>query len=350
VSHPDLRWQHRQALNLKKDKQMGLIQKLFALLLLVVGVVAGALFYWANEPLIEAGGKPIEFTIQAGSGVRSAMRQVNQAGVPAEPLLLEVLARGSGRANRIKAGSYRLAAGSSPLALLQMIVRGDTIQESITIIEGWTFAQMRALVSKHEGLKKDAQAMEDTQLLARLGSDYPYAEGLFYPDTYKFSRGSSDLQIFEQAHGRMKKMLDEEWAKRVEDLPYKTPYEALIMASIIEKETGTPSERDRIAAVFVNRLKRGMLLQTDPTVIYGMGANFDGNIRKQDLLTDTPYNTYKRAGLPPSPIALPGRAALQAALNPAKTNDLYFVARGDGTSQFSENLADHNKAVNQYQR
>ena len=329
---------------------MGLIQKLFALLLLVVGVVAGAFFYWANEPLIEAGAKPIEFTIQAGSGVRSAMRQVNQAGVPAEPLLLEVLARGSGRANRIKAGSYRLAAGSSPLALLQMIVRGDTIQESITIIEGWTFAQMRALVSKHEGLKKDAQAMEDTQLLARLGADYPYAEGLFYPDTYKFSRGSSDLQIFEQAHGRMKKMLDEEWAKRVEDLPYKTPYEALIMASIIEKETGTPSERDQIAAVFVNRLKRGMLLQTDPTVIYGMGANFDGNIRKQDLLTDTPYNTYKRAGLPPSPIALPGRAALQAALNPAKTNDLYFVARGDGTSQFSENLADHNKAVNQYQR
>jgi len=328
---------------------MGLIQKLFALLLLVVGIVAGAFFYWANEPLIEAA-KPIEFTIQAGSGVRTAMRQVNQAGVPAEPLLLEVLARGSGRANRIKAGSYRLAAGSSPLALLQMLVRGDTIQESITIIEGWTFAQMRALLSKHEGLKKDAQSLEDTQLLARLGADYPYAEGLFYPDTYKFSRGSSDLQIFEQAHGRMKKMLDEEWAKRVEDLPYKTPYEALIMASIIEKETGTPSERDRIAAVFVNRLKRGMLLQTDPTVIYGMGANFDGNIRKQDLLTDTPYNTYKRAGLPPSPIALPGRAALQAALNPAKTNELYFVARGDGTSQFSENLSDHNKAVNQYQR
>ena len=329
---------------------MGLIQKLFALLLLLVGVVAGGLFYWANEPLIEAGGKPIEFTIQAGSGVRSAMRQVNQAGVPAEPLLLEVLARGSGRANRIKAGSYRLTAGSSPLALLQMLVRGDTIQESITIIEGWTFSQMRALLSKHEGLKKDALALEDTQLLARLGVDYPYAEGLFYPDTYKFSRGSSDLQIFEQAHGRMKKMLEEEWAKRVEDLPYKTPYEALIMASIIEKETGKPSERDRIAAVFVNRLKRGMLLQTDPTVIYGMGANFDGNIRKQDLLTDTPYNTYKRVGLPPSPIALPGRAALQAALNPAKTNDLYFVARGDGTSQFSENLADHNKAVNQYQR
>lgn len=329
---------------------MGLIQKLFALLLLLVGVVAGALFYWANEPLIEAGGKPIEFTIQAGSGVRSAMRQVNQAGVPAEPLLLEVLARGSGRANRIKAGSYRLTAGNSPLALLQMLVRGDTIQESVTIIEGWTFSQMRALLSKHEGLKKDALALEDTQLLARLGVDYPYAEGLFYPDTYKFSRGSSDLQIFEQAQGRMKKMLEEEWAKRVEDLPYKTPYEALIMASIIEKETGKPSERDRIAAVFVNRLKRGMLLQTDPTVIYGMGANFDGNIRKQDLLTDTPYNTYKRVGLPPSPIALPGRAALQAALNPAKTNDLYFVARGDGTSQFSENLADHNKAVNQYQR
>ena len=329
---------------------MGLIQKLFALLLLLVGVVAGALFYWANEPLIEAGGKPIEFTIQAGSGVRSVMRQVYQAGVPAEPLLLEVLARGSGRANRIKAGSYRLTAGNSPLALLQMLVRGDTIQESITIIEGWTFSQMRGLLSKHEGLKKDALALEDTQLLVRLGVDYPYAEGLFYPDTYKFSRGSSDLQIFEQAHGRMKKMLEEEWAKRVEDLPYKTPYEALIMASIIEKETGLPSERDRIAAVFVNRLKRGMLLQTDPTVIYGMGANFDGNIRKQDLLTDTPYNTYKRVGLPPSPIALPGRAALQAALNPAKTNDLYFVARGDGTSQFSENLADHNKAVNQYQR
>jgi UPF0755 protein len=170
VSHPDLRWQHRQALNLKKDKQMGLIQKLFALLLLVVGVVAGALFYWANEPLIEAGAKPIEFTIQAGSGVRSAMRQVNQAGVPAEPLLLEVLARGSGRANRIKAGSYRLAAGSSPLVLLQMLVRGDTIQESITIIEGWTFAQMRALVSKHEGLKKDAQSTGRYAVISAFGS------------------------------------------------------------------------------------------------------------------------------------------------------------------------------------
>lgn len=329
---------------------MGLIKKLFAILLLLVGCVAAYLFYWANEALIQPGEKPIEFTIQAGSGVRSAMRQLHAAGVPAEPVLLELLARGSGRASRIKAGTYRLAAGSSPLVLLQMLVKGDTIQESITILEGWTFSQMRAELSKHEGLKKDALKLEDTQLLERFSSEYTQAEGLFYPDTYKFSRGSSDLQIYEQAHWRMKKMLEEEWAKRAEDLPYKTPYEALIMASIIEKETGQAAERDKIAAVFVNRLKRGMLLQTDPTVIYGMGVSFDGNIRKQDLLADTPYNTYKRSGLPPTPIALPGRAALQAALNPAKTNDLYFVARGDGTSQFSENLTDHNKAVNQYQR
>jgi UPF0755 protein len=209
---------------------------------------------------------------------------------------------------------------------------------------------MRAELVRHKWLSPVAAGLSDAALLAKITPDYTHPEGLFYPDTYVFARGTSDLQLFKQAHAQMQKKLAQAWASRAADLPYASPYEALIMASIIEKETGQEAERKRIAAVFVNRLKRGMLLQTDPTVIYGMGAGFDGNIRKQDLLTDTPYNTYRRAGLPPTPIALPGLAALEAALNPAATNDLYFVARGDGSSQFSDNLADHNKAVNQYQR
>jgi UPF0755 protein len=278
------------------------------------------------------------------------MRQLHDSGVAAQPTLMEIVIRGLGRAGAIKAGSYRLQPGSTPLSLIEMVVRGETIQESLTIIEGWSFAQMRAELVRHKWLSPVAAGLSDAALLAKITPDYTHPEGLFYPDTYVFARGTSDLQLFKQAHAQMQKKLAQAWASRAADLPYASPYEALIMASIIEKETGQEAERKRIAAVFVNRLKRGMLLQTDPTVIYGMGAGFDGTIRKQDLLTDTPYNTYRRAGLPPTPIALPGLAALEAALNPAATNDLYFVARGDGSSQFSDNLADHNKAVNQYQR
>lgn len=321
---------------------------IFSILLAIAGGVY--ITHWASQPLGDAGAKPAEFTIKPGSGVRSAMRQVRDGGVPAEPLLMELLARVSGRAGAIKAGSYRMKPESSPLMLLNQLVKGETIKESLTIIEGWTFAQMRSEIARQKWLKQDTSDLSEMSLLEKINAGYDRAEGLFYPDTYVFSRGTSDLEIYQLSHARMLKKLEQAWASREDNLPYRTPYEALIMASIIEKETGRAAERKRIAAVFVNRLKSGMLLQTDPTVIYGMGTSFDGNIRKQDLQTDSPYNTYKRTGLPPTPIALPGNAALEAALNPAATNDLYFVSRGDGSSEFSENLSDHNKAVNKYQR
>lgn len=329
---------------------MAALKKFIVLVLLLALSASAFVVYWAREPLTAANSDPIEFTIKAGSSVRSAARQMRDAGVPTTPELIELLARALGKAVAIKAGSYQLHPGSTPLQLLDMLVRGDTIQESLTIIEGWTFAQMRAEVARHKQLIPDSASLSEQEFMAKIAPGYDKAEGLFYPDTYLFARGSSDLLIYQQAHAQMKKVLEQAWASRAPDAPYASPYEALIMASIIEKETGLQAERRQIAAVFVNRLKRGMLLQTDPTVIYGMGERFDGNIRKQDLQTDSPYNTYLRKGLPPTPIALAGRAALEAALNPAPTSDLYFVARGDGSSQFSDNLDDHNRAVNKYQR
>lgn len=266
------------------------------------------------------------------------------------PMLLGLLARITGKAARLKAGHYELKPGTTPLALIDQLVRGEFAQESIAIIEGWTFKQMRQAIAAHPALKHDTAGLSDKELIARIAPDYNAPEGLFFPDTYLFAKGSSELQIYKQAHAVMMKRLNEAWEKRVPSLPYKSPYEALIMASIIEKETGDRSERNMIASVFVNRLRQGMLLQTDPTVIYGMGEKFKGNIRKRDLETDTPYNTYTRAGLPPTPIALPGAESIAAALNPAKSDALYFVSRGNGTSEFSNNLADHNRAVNKYQR
>lgn len=329
---------------------MAAIKKIIVYLVLLAFSASAFIIFWAREPLTTAESMPVEFTIKPGSSVRSAARAMRDAGVPATPALMELLARALGKAGSIKAGSYQLRPGSTPLALLDMLVRGETIQESLTIIEGWTFAQMRAEVARHKWLRHDSVSLSEQEFMAKVAPGYDKPEGLFYPDTYLFARGSSDLLIYQQAHAQMKKVLEQAWARRASDVPYKTPYEALIMASIVEKETGLQTERKQIAAVFVNRLKRGMLLQTDPTVIYGMGARFDGNIRKQDLLTDSPYNTYMRSGLPPTPIALAGSAALEAALNPAPSSDLFFVARGDGSSQFSESLADHNKAVNKYQR
>lgn len=329
---------------------MAVIKKIAVLLFILVAGLLAYLAYWASQPLATEVNKLIEFTIKPGSGVRSAMRQLQAGGVPASPVLMEMLARGTRRAASLKAGSYRLAAGATPLSLLDQMVKGDTIKESLTIIEGWTFAQMRAEVTRQKWLTADTATLSAQALMEKVAPGYPAPEGLFYPDTYQFERGTSDLQIYQRAYAQMKKKLEQAWTQRAPNLPYDSLYEALIMASIVEKETGKEADRKRIAAVFVNRLKSGMLLQTDPTVIYGMGIRFDGNIRREDLQTDTPYNTYRRSGLPPTPIALPGMAALEAALNPALTNDLYFVARGDGSSQFSENLADHNKAVNQYQR
>ncbi|MDB5761105.1 MAG: mltG [Herminiimonas sp.] len=313
-------------------------------------IFAGAIAFWARQPIIGADEPPIEFTIKAGSGIRGAMQQIGSAGVPVQPILLEILARATGKGARIKAGSYELKPGTTPTRLIEQLVRGEFAQESLAIIEGWTFRQMRQAVAEHEALKHDTAGMSEQELLAKIAPDYKKAEGLFFPDTYLFAKGASDLQVYRQAHALLMKRLGDEWARRDPSLPYKTPYEALIMASIVEKETGQKSERDMIAGVFVNRLKRGMLLQTDPTVIYGMGDQYQGNIRKRDLQTDTPYNTYTRTGLPPTPIALPGAASLAAALNPARTDALYFVSRGNGSSHFSSNLNDHNQAVNKYQR
>ncbi|MDK6078188.1 endolytic transglycosylase MltG [Massilia varians] len=316
----------------------------------IVSVAAGAGFsYWAKSPL-DTGGKAVEFSIAPGSGVGAAAQQIAKAGVPVNPQLFNILARVTGEAGRIKAGSYELKPDTSPRRLLTQLVRGEFAQEAITIVEGWTFRQMRAAIAAHQRLRHDTVKLSDEELMQKVSSEYKRPEGLFFPDTYLFAKGSSELEIYKKAHQAMMKHLQTAWEGRDPSLPYKTPYEALTMASIIEKETGQKSERNMIAGVFVNRLRTGMMLQTDPTVIYGMGERYVGDIRKKDLQTDTPYNTYMRAGLPPTPIALPGMQSLHAALAPAKTQALYFVARGDGTSQFSDNLNDHNRAVNQYQR
>lgn len=329
---------------------MAVLRKIVALIVVLTLIFAGAFLYWSRKPITEPDSSTIEFSIKSGSGSRSTAQQIASAGVPVNPLLLAILARATGKSGKLKAGNYELKPGTSPARLIDQLVRGEFAQEALAIIEGWSFKQMRQAVAAHPALNHDTSSLSDQNLLAKITSDYTAPEGLFFPDTYLFAKGSSDLQIYKQAHAILLKRLGEAWAKRDLSLPYKTPYEALIMASIVEKETGQKSERDQIAGVFVNRLKQGMLLQTDPTVIYGMGEKYTGQIRKRDLLTDTPYNTYTRAGLPPTPIALPGAASLLAALNPAKTDALYFVSRGDGTSQFSGNLDDHNRAVNKYQR
>ncbi|KGF82978.1 hypothetical protein IA69_04440 [Massilia sp. JS1662] len=317
----------------------------------IVAVGAGAGFqWWSKQPITPDNAAVIPFAIAQGSHVAGAAQQMTAAGVPVNPFLFGVLARVTGKAGQIKAGSYELKPDTSPRRLLTQLVRGEFAQESLTIIEGWTFRQMRQAIDGAPNLKHETAKLSDQELLAKVAPDYKAPEGLFFPDTYLFAKNASDLSIYKQAHEMMMKRLKAAWEKRDPGLPYTEPYQALIMASLVEKETGQKSERAMIAGVFVNRLKAGMLLQTDPTVIYGMGDKYDGKIRKKDLETDTPYNTYTRAGLPPTPIALPGVQSLAAATAPAKTEALYFVSRGDGTSHFSVNLNEHNKAVNQYQR
>ncbi|WP_374361269.1 endolytic transglycosylase MltG [Pseudoduganella danionis] len=329
---------------------MAFVKKIFILLFLGTLAGAGYFMYWSQHPIVGDEIEPIEFSIAPGSGAHAAGQQIAEAGAPVQPLLFNLLARITSKSGKLKAGTYELKPGTTPLGLLDQLVRGEFAQEQLTIIEGWTFRQMRAAVAAHQGLKHDSITLTDKELLSAIGSEFTQAEGLFFPDTYLFAKGSSDLHIYRQAHAMLLTRLNDAWARRDPALPYKTPYDALIMASIVEKETGQKSERGMIAGVFVNRLKIGMMLQTDPTVIYGMGARYDGKIHKSDLETDTPYNTYTRNGLPPTPIALPGLQSLAAALAPAKTGALYFVSKGNGTSQFSDNLTDHNRAVNKYQR
>ena len=293
---------------------------------------------------------PLQFSLKEGSSLRSAARQMNEAGVLASPWQFEVLGRLSQHATHVQAGNYEVRDAISPYKLLQMITSGVRGQDKLTVVEGWTFNQLREAIDAHPALKHDTRGVAETELIARLEITERSAEGWFLPDTYFFPNGASDLALLQRAHGAMRTQLDVLWKSRAGGLPLATPYEALILASIVEKETGQPAERPLIAEVFANRLKIGMKLQTDPTVIYGLGEEFDGNLRKRDLLADGPYNTYVRTGLPPTPIALPGIAALTAALNPAPGKALYFVARGDGSSHFSNNLADHERAVTKYQR
>jgi len=326
-----------------------LFLKLFSLLIFLLAGLVGAAFWWINSP-IGMRDAPVDFRITPGSSLRAAAEQMRAAGIEINPDLLVLLARWRGVETAIKAGSYSAAPGLTPEQLLAKLARGDVTQGELTLVEGWTFRQWRARLDQHPDLKHDAQGLPEAELRALLGIEGDYIEGWLFPDTYLFDKQSSDLELLARAHRSMKKRLDSAWLERAADLPYKTPYEALIMASIVEKETGRHSDRPLVAAVFVNRLRKGMPLQTDPTVIYGLGESFDGNLRKRDLQSDTPYNTYLRSGLPPSPIAMPGQASIQAALHPANSDALYFVARGDGSSQFSRTLDEHNKAVNKYQR
>lgn len=316
-------------------------------------VVFGAAGWWLHEPLtlkLQPGSQVLDLEIEPGTPAQRVAEGVAASGADVEPMLLYAWFRISGQARQIKAGSYEITPGTTPRTLLSMLVRGEESLKSVTLVEGWNFRQVRAALQKAEALKPDTQALDAPALMAQLGKPGVHPEGRFFPDTYTYAKGTSDLAVLKRAARAMDKRLEAAWALRSADTPLKTPDEALILASIVEKETGKPSDRPEIGGVFSNRLRIGMMLQTDPTVIYGMGEQFDGNLRKRDLLADTPYNTYTRLGLPPTPIAMPGKASLLAAVQPARTKALYFVARGDGTSHFSSNLDEHNRAVNKYQR
>ncbi len=318
-------------------------------LLVAAGLTAGAAVWWVAQPLALKS-DPVELSIEPGTTPRQIAEAWVAAGVQTHPAWLYAWFRWSGRSKQIRAGSYEVAAGVTPRRLLEKMVRGDETLGAVRLIDGWTFRQFRAELAKAEGLQPTTASLTDAQIMAALGASGVSPEGRFHPDTYAYSKGSADLAVLRRAYRAMQSRLEAAWRERPPDTPLRSPDEALVLASIVEKETGVASERGRVASVFTNRLRLGMPLQTDPTVIFGLGTTFDGNLRKRDLLADTPYNTYTRTGLPPTPIAMPGNAALRAAVRPDVGKDLYFVARGDGSSTFSETLVDHNRAVNQYQR
>ena len=324
-------------------------RSLAVLVLLAILVAAGGAAWWLNRPLALSA-ESLEVSIEPGTAPREIAQAWVNAGVQASPLWLYEWFRWSGQSRQIRAGSYEISRGVTPIMLLNKMVRGDETLAVVRLIEGWTFRQFRAELAKADSLKPTTANMSDEQIMQAIGAPDVAAEGHFHPDTYAYSKGSSDLAVLKRAYRAMQTKLDAAWAERAPDSPLKSPADALVLASIVEKETGVGADRGRVAGVFANRLRIGMPLQTDPTVIYGLGAAFDGNLRKRDLLADTPFNTYTRTGLPPTPIAMPGKAALLAAVHPEATKALYFVARGDGSSEFSDTLADHNRAVNRYQR
>ena len=328
---------------------MRTLKRLIFLAFAGVLLFAGWLAYQLNVP-VQPPTVPYEFSIKPGSSLKSVAKQLADAGILPDMWSFVLLSRARGVASSVKAGDYEIGASISPLQLLERITNGDINQTEIRFIEGWTFSQLRQTLDEHPALRHDTASLTSGDILQLIGATETAAEGLFFPDTYFFARGSSDVAILKRAYHVMQNHVATAWAERSADLPLATPYQALILASIVEKETGKESDRGLVAAVFLNRLRLNMLLQTDPTVIYGLGDKFDGNLRKKDLLTDQEYNTYTRRGLPPTPIALPGLASIQAALNPAQTNALYFVAKGKGESHFSNDLAEHNRAVSRYQK
>ncbi|WPL15517.1 putative aminodeoxychorismate lyase [Thiorhodovibrio winogradskyi] len=330
-------------------------------LLLLVGLGAGiGYFFWEDyqhflvTPIassrVDAQDDAVILEVPRGEGLRDLASRLQADGLIDNAHYLIALAYNRRQADQIKAGEYALTPEMTPGQLLDLLVSGRSIQYPVTLIEGRTFSDALASIAAEPEFKHELQDLTDAEILAALDLDIEHPEGWFFPDTYLFRRGASDIQVLRRAHERMREVLDEEWGNRDADLPLTSPYEALILASVIEKETGLGSERPEIAGVFVRRLRKGMRLQTDPTVIYGLGAEFDGNLTRVHLETDSPYNTYTRGGLPPTPIALPGREAIHAALHPEDGETLYFVARGDGSHYFSATLDEHNCAVQRFQR
>lgn len=326
-----------------------------AALLLVLAAVLGALLWLAVqldrmrlEPLAPASGETL--VLEPGTSFAQLAKRLARRGWVEHPRLLRLYARATGLAGGIQAGEYAVEPGMSLADLLAAMTAGEVRSYSLTVVEGWSYRELLAALAAEPALTHTLGEVSGERLMERLGYPEQHPEGRFLPETYRFPRGTTDLEFLGRAHQAMERALEQEWRDRAPDLPYETPYDALIMASIIEKETGMAAERPQIAGVFVRRLRRGMRLQTDPTVIYGLGEAFDGDLRYRDLRQDTPYNTYTRGGLPPTPIALPGRAAIHAALHPAPGEALYFVSRGDGSHVFSATLEEHNRAVRRYQK
>jgi UPF0755 protein len=325
--------------------------RILAVLAIVAGAATMALGWWFSRPL-PLPSSPYSFEVRAGTSLRSLAQELVGAGVLRFDLPLVALARFKRVDRSIKAGNYEIGEGVTLLGLLAKLTQGDVTQSALTIVEGSTFAELAQALATNAALAKSVGGLPKTELAQRIGVPAVAGgnlEGWFFPDTYYFASGSPDLALLVRAYRLMQRRLDAAWGRRAPDTPLKDAYSALILASIVEKETGRAADRPLIASVFINRLRAGMRLQSDPTVIYGLGASFDGNLRKRDLEADTPYNTYTREGLPPTPIALPGQASLEAAVNPPKTDFLYYVSRGDGSSEFSANLFDHNRAVARFQ-
>ena len=324
---------------------------LLLFVLLLAGTAAGAYLWLQREFTVDGPlPEPVRFEVEPGESVRRVLTRLGERGAIESPVRVELFLRLHGRQPRIHVGMYEIPAHASPARILQMLEEGRVVLEALTIIEGSTFADLRRALERHPGVVATLKGKSDAEVMAAIGRPGEHPEGRFFPDTYRFTARTTDVELLKLAYQNMERVVEQAWQQRREDLPIETPYEALILASIVEKETALASERARIAGVFTTRLRKGMRLQSDPTVIYGLGEKYDGDIRSRDLVTDTPYNTYTRAGLPPTPIAMPGRDSVLAAVRPEETGDLYFVATGDpsGAHYFSKTLKEHNEAVKRY--